>query len=850
MTSIANTLESLSPTAQAHPGDACWAHLMAELASVLQSRALHPARAVVLVPYAQLMQEARGAWMAHAAASGAAAVFIPRFETTMNWATSLSASQGSDAPSGDDIQLDVALDALTAGRLLARAGLASQQQVLGGRLLEAAWSLARVAAAQPPDRRLDWGVRLAGQLGIGVEAPALALELAVARIAVAWAAASAYPTDPLFAAGTDVDLLVVVEGFQSEPLAEALKTVFADQAVSLRMPFPDRQGALALHASRDAEDEAHRAAACVLAHLAQGRVPVALVAQDRVLTRRVRAMLAESGVLLRDETGWKLSTTRAAATLMGLLRAVPWDAASDAVLDWLKNAPAFQAADVTRLEVALRRAGVRSWRALPTGAEELAAIAAQVQVLREALQRPRPLQTWLRDLRAALDAAGQWQPLADDAAGAAVLDALRVHGDQESALPEGLRMSLHEFTSWANQTLEAASFSPTHPPEAQVVILPLSQLLGRPLQAVVLPGADEVRLAVSPEPPGAWTPAQRELLGLPSRVQTADAVRASWDYALRMPAMDVLWRTSDGGERLMPSGFVQEVLLRQSPPMANDPRIRRELAVQPTPRPLPTGDAFPVSRLSASAYEDLRRCPYRFFALRQLRLQEAEELESELGKREFGNWLHMLLHGFHEALKAAPTPDPSARLAMINIAAEGAAMTLGLADSEFLPFAAIWPRVRDGYLQWLAGHEAAGATYVEGEAWKEMAYGGITLLGKVDRIDHLADGSRLVMDYKTEARTTTQERVRDGREDTQLAFYAALLPDDTLSAAYVNLGERGATRPYDQPEIVQLRDELVDSILVDVSRIAAGAPLPALGEGKACEYCAARGLCRKDFWTR
>jgi ATP-dependent helicase/nuclease subunit B len=25
--------------------------------------------------------------------------------------------------------------------------------------------------------------------------------------------------------------------------------------------------------------------------------------------------------------------------------------------------------------------------------------------------------------------------------------------------------------------------------------------------------------------------------------------------------------------------------------------------------------------------------------------------------------------------------------------------------------------------------------------------------------------------------------------------------------------------------------------------------LPALGEGMACEYCAARGLCRKDFWA-
>jgi ATP-dependent helicase/nuclease subunit B len=33
-----------------------------------------------------------------------------------------------------------------------------------------------------------------------------------------------------------------------------------------------------------------------------------------------------------------------------------------------------------------------------------------------------------------------------------------------------------------------------------------------------------------------------------------------------------------------------------------------------------------------------------------------------------------------------------------------------------------------------------------------------------------------------------------------------------------------------------------------MSRIADGAVLPALGEGKSCEYCNARGLCRKDFW--
>ena len=89
----------------------------------------------------------------------------------------------------------------------------------------------------------------------------------------------------------------------------------------------------------------------------------------------------------------------------------------------------------------------------------------------------------------------------------------------------------------------------------------------------------------------------------------------------------------------------------------------------------------------------------------------------------------------------------------------------------------------------------------------------------------------------------------DGKEDTQLAFYAALMADDTLTAAYVNLGEKEPTRTYEQPDIVSLRDELIDSILVDMARIARGIAMPALGEGKACDYCAARGLCRKDFWT-
>jgi ATP-dependent helicase/nuclease subunit B len=155
--------------------------------------------------------------------------------------------------------------------------------------------------------------------------------------------------------------------------------------------------------------------------------------------------------------------------------------------------------------------------------------------------------------------------------------------------------------------------------------------------------------------------------------------------------------------------------------------------------------------------------------------------------------------------------------------------------------------VREGYLAWLSEHEAGGAQFTETEQWKEMPLGALTLIGKIDRIDRLPDGRALVMDYKSESRSVTAVRISEPQEDTQLPFYAALLSDDELSASYVNLGEKEPTRSYEQEDIVSLRDQLIDSIQTDMSRIAEGAPMPAMGEGKACEYCDARGLCRRDF---
>jgi ATP-dependent helicase/nuclease subunit B len=235
-------------------------------------------------------------------------------------------------------------------------------------------------------------------------------------------------------------------------------------------------------------------------------------------------------------------------------------------------------------------------------------------------------------------------------------------------------------------------------------------------------------------------------------------------------------------------------------------------------------------------------------------LKEADELEGELDKRDFGLWLHAVLKTFHEALKESRAQDAATRLRLIDTAAAAVTQEQHLAQSEFLPFMAAWPQVRDGYLDWLHKHEAdEGARFEAAEIWKETPLGPLTLFGRIDRVDQIAASAQepsaaLVVDYKTEPLATTRERVKSGFEDTQLAFYAALLPHDTLRAAYVNVGERDGSKLIEQKDVVAVRDALLEGIQNDFLRIAQGATLPALGEGSACEYCSARGLCRKDFW--
>lgn len=831
--------------------------------------------AVVLLPFAQLLPLARQAF---ARAGG----WQPRIETTQTLAASLGPATASLA---QQLSFDMAADRLSAARLLRAQAIGAAWARQDPRrfdhaaaaVVQTAQALARAAfSVAPAQREAHWA---AARALLSPAAGPGAQQRWLARIALEWAAQCEAPaTDRLF--DLRPTAWIVVQAGGTDALTASLLASAGDAPVLI----VDTDVAAASAAARSAppalvrcdgfEDEAQRTAAAVLEHLARDCWPVALIGLDRQLVRRVRALLEQARVPLVDENGWTLSTTRAGAQLMALLRAAAPHAGSDALFDWLKTLHSWPGDEpggalLRELEKRCRRLGVAR-------AERVAALPLEgaLGALRDAVFAAlTPLQAgrlgvdeWLSRLRTALQACGAWDGLAADPAGQAVLQALRwlpgraAGAAWHDATSQSV-LRLDDFTAWVDAVLEGETFTPPGPSleDARVVITPLARAMLRPFAAVVCPGADERRLGAAPAAHRLLSEAELAALGVPHRAERLHDERLALAQLLALPRVTFLRRHVDaGGEPLADSALLQRFALElaergQAFAAAADPRERRLLDVQTSARPLPVAAGHLPARLSASAVEALRDCPYRFFARHVLGLREDEELESELEKRDYGTWLHEVLMRFHSVRSAPATLE--AESAQLQAAAEVVRAQMALPDDQFLPFAASFARFVPLYLAWLHRRDASGARWLAGErevSIRPEPLGGVQLEGRIDRIDQLdADGALHLIDYKTSAAATLKERVRQPLEDTQLAFYAALLSAEaggSLQASYLLLDSSEGIVEIEHPDVRSSAVVLVRELGAELARLRAGSPLPALGEGATCEHCEARGLCRRDHW--
>ncbi|MDE2585121.1 MAG: Inactivated superfamily I helicase, partial [Betaproteobacteria bacterium] len=257
------------------------------------------------------------------------------------------------------------------------------------------------------------------------------------------------------------------------PLAERAAALSAELAAAgATSPL---SGRLAILAARGREQEARAAAATVLQWLDQGKRRIALIAQDRLVARRVRALLERREVLVADEAGWKLSTSRAGAAIDGLLETTAANVYYRDLLDLLKSPFLFddveegpRKAAVFTLERAVRDANARSGlgamgralehKASPGAAARLAGellnrVAVAVRILSG---RDTGIADWAARLERALEAVGALSRLRDDAAGAVILDLLARRREELGA--SEARFGFSVWRDWLNRELESETF--------------------------------------------------------------------------------------------------------------------------------------------------------------------------------------------------------------------------------------------------------------------------------------------------------------------------------------------------------------------------------------------------------
>jgi ATP-dependent helicase/nuclease subunit B len=646
---------------------------------------------------------------------------------------------------------------------------------------------------------------------------------------------------------------------------DALEPPLAERAAAHARTWPTSPftGALELVAAPSLEAAAEAARDVLLRWLGAGRRDIALIAPDRVMARRLRALLERHDILARDETGWAFSTATVSHVIERWLRLIDEDAWYRDLLDLLKSPFLFADAAQARLHAARELDDAFRRHGAPAGfdghidlAERLGLVHAPA-LLRRMRAAAAPfaagrttLGVWNERLLQALAALGIDSALAADPVGAQLLHLLRVL-TRDSA-PHAQRYPRADWRQWLFQHLEEATFvdaGVTSP----IRITHLGAAHTRDLEGAIVLGVGAQQLPAS-ERAGVFNDAVRAQLGLPTAHQRhADARADLADLLARVPHVSLIWQAELDGEAAPLSPWLLRLEAFHQAAWGTSLMRRVDMGATlpaspapPAARPAPRAPGAPA-RLSVSAWQSLVACPYQFWARHLLHLNERDEVPEDLDKADYGQLLHALLADFHRAHPRLADHDPARLRADLLAGGErvfAAAMGRGYLT---LAWQQRWLRQVDGYLAWALAWERAGHAFEAAEApvarTIERADGGVTLLeGRIDRVDRSERGA-CVLDYKTQNRATLRRKLATPGEDVQLGAYAWLA--DAAEAAFVALDEAPVAELGWPGDLRAAAEQEGERLRATLDALAGGAPLPAWGAPTTCAWCEMVGLCRR-----
>jgi ATP-dependent helicase/nuclease subunit B len=154
--------------------------------------------------------------------------------------------------------------------------------------------------------------------------------------------------------------------------------------------------------------------------------------------------------------------------------------------------------------------------------------------------------------------------------------------------------------------------------------------------------------------------------------------------------------------------------------------------------------------------------------------------------------------------------------------------------------------------------EEAGWSFHDGE--KPVGFdlmtnvGSIRVSGFVDRLDIHPEHGVEVIDYKYSSKTSINKKKNNIEDDPQLVIYAKAVDGDDIvnrqpvcGASWVSIKE--ANTAIQVEDLSEHMKDLPSQMISDIEALWGGSPVVASAPDSICQYCQARGICRKGMWS-
>jgi len=644
------------------------------------------------------------------------------------------------------------------------------------------------------------------------------------------------------------------------------------------------------------EEEANSIDIQVRLWLQEKKSNIALVIEDRRLARRVRAILARSGVGLVDPTGWALSTSTAASSIENWLLCIEENFHYVPFLDFLKSPYVFSKADththaVHRLEqdiihheniandltrfisaCELRNKKLNSFNNSTT------------QYLIDLLQRVReislplyklqndklkPLSSYITCLSDSIKQLGIEEKYAIDEAGQAILTLLE--SIKNSSEKYDISLSWNQFRNWLSSQLESSTFSATNQFKHSVKLFHLSNYAISNFDGVIIANLTRDFYPGSIPANPFFNQSVRHELGLKTFEQNSN-VNLHHFRRLLESSDQVLLSCHVSDEKNIMSPWLE--LIQNFHSLAYNNNLQNvdfsiyhettrnnEQNMSATDYSASIPPTLFPNTLSASNHQNLINCPYAFFASKILTLSATEEAREKLAKSDYGERVHECLSVFHESRKQK-YPSLEQSVVTQHNKQEAINELMDISQQIFLKdlednfqhrgWLKRWKQTIPNYIDWLETHNLEWNFYLSEQAQSNEVFPGLALHGRLDRIDisrHKKNQEKLIIDYKTGS-TPTKIDVESG-EAIQLIHYASTFNPLPQQIFYLALDEKeGKTAEkctYANDELKEFSEKSIKRLHDIKSLIHSGTKLPSWGEDNFCTYCQFSGLCRKHL---